>query len=41
MKLPVLFLTPGLKRRTRWPDADDPEQRTATVVPKFAEAGSP
>lgn len=23
LKLPVLFLSPGLKRRTRWPDEDD------------------
>jgi hypothetical protein len=23
LKLPVLFLTPGLKRRTRWPDEED------------------
>jgi hypothetical protein len=26
VKLPILFLHPALRRRTRWPDADDPPQ---------------
>ena len=44
LKLPVLFLTPGLKRRTRWADEDDlvlPGPPVAVGAPaEFAEAGS-
>jgi hypothetical protein len=46
LKLPLLFLTPGLKRRVRWPDADDPaderslsrvrrNDQKARVIPKL------
>lgn len=30
VKLPVLFLTPGLARRARWADADEPAERLAS-----------
>ena len=38
LKLPVLFLSPGLERRSHWPDADDPPEAVrsaslATVTP--------
>lgn len=33
LKLPVLFLTPRLKRRTDWADADDPAERLASPAP--------
>jgi hypothetical protein len=45
LKLPLLFLTPGLKRRTRWPDTDDsakaPTAERAKAAPplELAEAG--
>ena len=29
LKLPLLFLMPGLKRRTRWPDEDEPAEPVA------------
>jgi hypothetical protein len=40
LKLPILFATPGLKRRTRWPDADDPiePEAMASATPDFVEA---
>ena len=31
LKLPILFLTPRLARRTVWPDADDPAERLASA----------
>lgn len=45
LKLPILFLMPGLKRRTRWPDDDDaiavPVIPAAVAAPaELAEAGS-
>ena len=46
LKLPILFLTPGLKRRTRWADEDDAVVQPdalpiASPAPaEFAEAGS-
>ena len=44
LKLPILFLSPGLKRRTRWADEDDlvlPGPPVAAGAPaEFAEAGS-
>ena len=30
LKLPVLFLRPGLKRRTAWADENDPAERLAS-----------
>jgi hypothetical protein len=41
LKLPILFLSPGLKRRTRWPDADDAiePETIASALPQFAQAG--
>jgi hypothetical protein len=41
LKLPILFLSPGLKRRTHWPDADDAiePETIASALPQFAEAG--
>ncbi len=41
LKLPILFLSPGLKRRTRWPDADDAiePEALASAMPQFAQAG--
>ena len=36
LKLPILFLSPGLKRRSRWPDADDVP--AATNSPTLAAA---
>ena len=33
LKLPVLFLTPNLKRRRDWADADDPAERLASPLP--------
>jgi rubrerythrin len=36
LKLPVLFVSPGLKRRTRWPDEDD---GPSPVTAELAEAG--
>jgi hypothetical protein len=32
LKLPVLFVTPRLKRRTDWPDAHDSAERLASPV---------
>ncbi|MFD1610586.1 ferritin-like domain-containing protein [Sphingomonas tabacisoli] len=34
VKLPLLFLTPGLKRRTDWADAHEPASRAASFVPQ-------
>jgi hypothetical protein len=47
LKLPILFVSPGLERRTRWPDEDDapepPPVREATAAAaaplELAEAG--
>src|SRR4051812_27091511 len=36
LKLPLLFATPGLKRRTRWPDEDDPADEPPAPEPKVA-----
>lgn len=33
LKLPVLFLTPRLRRRTDWADVDDPAERLASPSP--------
>jgi len=33
LKLPVLFLNFGVKRRTEWQDADEPAERKASPVP--------
>ena len=33
LKLPVLFLTPSLKRRGAWADADDPAERLSSPLP--------
>ena len=42
LKLPALFATPRLKRRTRWPDADDPPRQETRKRPlEFATAGRP
>lgn len=38
LKLPLLFLTPGLKRRTDWADAHEPASRTASFVPQTISA---
>jgi hypothetical protein len=32
LKLPILFVTPRLKRRTDWADAQDPAERLASVL---------
>jgi len=43
LKLPALFLHPALKRRARWPDADDPPETRAAIAaraPELAEAGT-
>lgn len=39
LKLPLLFLTPALKRRTRWPDEDDMMPVKARSGTMLAEAG--
>jgi hypothetical protein len=42
LKLPALFANPRLKRRTRWPDADDPPRQETRKRPlEFATAGRP
>jgi rubrerythrin len=48
LKLPILFLAPGLERRTRWPDEEDaieapplPKIAAAPAPPELAEAGVP
>ena len=33
LKLPVLFVTPRLRRRADWADADDPAERLASPAP--------
>jgi hypothetical protein len=33
LKLPVLFLTPRLRRRTEWPDERDPAEALASPIP--------
>jgi hypothetical protein len=33
LKLPVLFLTPGMRRRTAWPDESDPAETLASPIP--------
>jgi hypothetical protein len=32
LKLPILFVSPGLDRRTSWPDADDPVEQPETAA---------
>jgi rubrerythrin len=41
LKLPILFMTPNLQRRTRWPDADEAVDASAIAadLPELAEAG--
>jgi len=39
LKLPILFLAPALKRRTRWPDEDDPAE--ALPLPEIVAAAAP
>ena len=36
LKLPVLFLNPGVKRRTEWADAGEPAEARASTVPSLA-----
>ncbi|OSZ68364.1 hypothetical protein CAP40_07175 [Sphingomonas sp. IBVSS2] len=36
LKLPVLFLNPGVKRRTEWADAREPAEARASAVPSLA-----
>ena len=36
VKLPVLFVSLGMKRRSRWADADEPAERLASPVPALA-----
>lgn len=36
LKLPILFATPGLERRTRWPDEDDPVDEPPAPAPRAA-----
>ncbi len=33
LKLPVLFLNPGVKRRTEWADAREPAEIRASAIP--------